>query len=172
MLGVEALIVFAVASFHFAVVPRRICTDLLVYYSVYAKYSLEQCRIRLSAFVVPEVFGELLPIVRLHTFNRKLKVLNRMLQKYCGGMAAVLLKRFQIALSRELVYCRELEESSLFCHSHRAFEWHIFAVYLHTFPGVAHSLIWLWRVFRLLLSRFIEISQAAHNSYNEATLRA
>lgn len=87
-----------------------------------------------------------------------------MLQKYCGGMAAVLLKRFQIALSRELVYCRELEESSLFCHSHRAFEWHIFAVYLHTFPGVAHSLIWLWRVFRLLLSRFIEISQAAHNS--------
>ena len=106
MLGVEALIVFAVASFHFAVVPRRICTDLLVYCSVYAKYSLEQCRIRLSAFVVPEVFGELLPIVRLHTFNRKLKVLNRMLQKYCGGMAAVLLKRFQIALSRELVYCR------------------------------------------------------------------
>ena len=78
MLGVEALIVFAVASFHFAVVPRRICTDLLVYYSVYAKYSLEQCRIRLSAFVVPEVFGELLPIVRLHTFNRGLKVLNRM----------------------------------------------------------------------------------------------
>lgn len=104
MLGVEALIVFAVASFHFAVVPRRICTDLLVYYSVYAKYSLEQCRIRLSALVVPEVFGKFLPIVRLHTFNRKLKVLNRMLQKYCGGMATVLLKRFQIALSRELVY--------------------------------------------------------------------
>lgn len=96
--------------------------------------------------------------------NARGMVLNRMLQKYCGGMAAVLLKRFQIALSRELVYCRELEEPSLFCHSHRAFEWHIFAVYLHTFPGVAHSLIWLWRVFRLLLSRFIEISQAAHNS--------
>ena len=113
MLGVEALIVFAVASFHFAVVPRRICTDLLVYYSVYAKYSLEQCRIRLSALVVPKIFGKFLPIVRLHTFNRKLKVLNRMLQKYCGGMAAVLLKRFQIALSRELVYCRELEEPSL-----------------------------------------------------------
>ena len=73
------------ASFRFAVVPRRICTDLLVYYSVYAKYSLEQCRIRLSAFVVPEVFGELL---RLHTFNRELKVPNRMLQKYCGGKAA------------------------------------------------------------------------------------
>lgn len=30
MLGVEALIVFAVASFHIAVVPRRICTDLLM----------------------------------------------------------------------------------------------------------------------------------------------
>ena len=87
MLGVEALIVFAVASFHFAVVPRRICTDLFVYYSVCVKYFLEQCRSRLSAFVVPEVFGEFLPIVRLHTFNRELKVPNRMLQKYCGGKA-------------------------------------------------------------------------------------
>ena len=135
MLGVEALIVFAVASFHFAVVPRRICTDLLVYYSVYAKYSLEQCRIRLSSLVVPKIFGKFLPIVRLHTFNRELKVLNRMLQKYCGGMAAVLLKRFQIALSRELVYCRELEESSLFCHSHRTFERNIFQSICTRSPG-------------------------------------
>ncbi len=122
MLGVEALIVFAVASFHFAVVPRRICTDLLVYYSVYAKYSLEQCRIRLSAFVVPKIFGKFLPIVRLHTFNRELKVLNRMLQKYCGGMAAVLLKRFQIALSRELVYAKMFEPSLDVAGKEKAFE--------------------------------------------------
>ncbi len=108
MLGIETLIVFAVASFHFAVMPRRICSDLLVYYSVYVKYSLEQRRIRFFALVVSEVFCKFPPVVCLHTFNRELKELNRMLRKYCGRVAAILRKRFQITLSRELVYCREI----------------------------------------------------------------
>jgi len=64
---IETLLVFAVAAFHLAVVPRGIRPDKLVTNALVCKCRFKQRRD--IAFAVGEAVGKLKAIISLHTFN-------------------------------------------------------------------------------------------------------
>lgn len=88
--GIKIFVVFALAAFNLAVVPRRVWLDQLVTYPTLFEARLEQCGDWIIALA--ESLREFTAIIRLHTLYLKWEFLNEMFQKYCRAVGAVFLK--------------------------------------------------------------------------------
>lgn len=147
MSGIEALIIFPMTAFHFAIMPRSIGPYHFMSDAVMLQMNLKQGR---PVPVCSKPVGEFGSIVCLDALNRAGKGFDKMVNKQGGGISVVLLKGFHIAPSGILVNSSILEK--LFSNdpavdkAGRRDEFHI---YLDTLSGMIHLLIRFWDVFRV-----------------------
>lgn len=89
--GIEPLVVFPVAMFHFPVMSGDIGADHFMSYPMFFQTFLEK-----GWFITMrgKVVGEFRSIVSLDTFNRAGKCLDKVLHKLRGRINAVFLKSF------------------------------------------------------------------------------
>ena len=77
--GIKIFVIFSVAAFNLAVVPRRVWLDQLVPYPTLFEARLEQCGGWIIALA--ESLREFTAIIRLHTFHLERKSFKHMLEK-------------------------------------------------------------------------------------------
>lgn len=88
---IEVFVVLSVRPLHFAVMPRRVRTYLLVLNAVCLEPSLEQCQITFLRF------RELRPVARLHFPDGERKIFHEPLEKNGGGICALLFECAHVA---------------------------------------------------------------------------
>ncbi len=143
--GIETLIVLPVASLYFAVVPRCIRADQFMPDPVLLQMDLKQ-----GGFILVrgKTVGELIPVIRLDTFNGTGKGFDKVIHKQGGGIGTVFLEGFYIAPSGIFINGGILEE--VFSNDiavHKAGRGNKFHIYLNTLAGVIHLLIRLRDIF-------------------------
>ena len=143
--GVELLIVFSVAAFYFAIVPRCKRFDFLVPDSELSQRFLKECQRLFLA--VSHFICKFKPIVCLDTLNGIGKLFHYMFQKLCGGIGTLLLEGLEIPESAVLV-----DEGILIIFLSGSFSYktgsgNIFHINLSPLSRIFHLFIRFWNVF-------------------------
>lgn len=102
MSGIETLIVLAVASFHFAIVPwSKWAYEFMPDAMFHESHLKDGWFIRTA--IRTEAFGKFLSIICLNAFNAARESLYQMFQKQCGRIRTVFLKGFHKTPAGEFV---------------------------------------------------------------------
>ena len=108
MISIKIFIVFAVATFHFAIVPWREYSDFLMAYAELCQRFFKHRQRFLLA--VSHFIGKLKSVVCLYALDRIRNFLDNMFEKLCGGVGAVFLEGFQI--SKTAVFINKISSAA------------------------------------------------------------
>ena len=168
MAGVEFFIVFSVAAFHLAIMPRCKGADLLVPDAELGQCFLKECQRPFLA--VSHFVGKLKSVVCLDTLNGIRELFYHMLDKLGGRIGALLLEGFQIPKAAVLIN----ESILIILFSRRipnqTYTWNIFHIYLNSLSGILHLLIrfrnifGVWKLDRLTIDPAQELVQTGDGS--------
>lgn len=137
--GIEPFVILSMAAFHLPVMSGRIGADHFMPYPMFLQAFLKK------GWLIPmrsKTVGELRSIVRLDTFDRTGKYLDKVLHELCGRIGAVFLKSFYKAPSGILINGGILEE--LFSDHLAVFQTgrgDKFNIHLNALPGIEHLFV-------------------------------
>lgn len=143
--GIEFLIVLAVASLYFSIVPWCVGLDQLVTNIKLLQGFFKECW--LGIFSTNQPICEFAAVISLHAFDSVGKTLHTMLNKQCRRIGAVFRESFQIAKPGVFINEGVLVPLCRFFFPYDTDSGNKFHIDLHPLAGIGHLFIGLWRVF-------------------------